>query len=124
MREGIRCRELIRAKNGGWHAEPDSKGSSVRPFDASSFLHGEEVSYTRDVRTYGLGVTGGLMKTWALRNKMDAPVSVCLSRGKATEARRSRRGIVRAPLHPCASLRVAIYTYSVRTYAMQNATRR
>lgn len=28
------------------------------------------------------------VKTWALRNKMDAPVSVCLSRGKATEARR------------------------------------
>lgn len=49
-----------------------------RSSDASSFL-------LRIVASPRI-VAGGLMKTWALRNKMDAPVSVCLSRGKATEA--------------------------------------
>lgn len=51
------------------------------------------------------------VKSWALRNKMDAPVSVCLSRGKATEA---RRGIVRAPLHPFDSV---CPLYAPRIYA-------
>lgn len=35
---------------------------------------------------------GDLMKSRALRNKMDATVSVCLSRGKAAEARRGSVG--------------------------------
>lgn len=59
------------------------------------------------------------VKTWALRNKMDAPVSVCLSRGKATEARRaaSRRGIVRAPLHPFDPVCADLYAPRIRVCA-------
>lgn len=67
------------------------------------------------------GGSGGRsrVKTWALRNKMDAPVSVCLSRGKATEARRaaSRRGIVRAPLHPFDPVCADLYAPRIRVCA-------
>lgn len=46
------------------------------------------LSYSRAANRYVPADSADLMKTWVLRNKMDAPVSVCLSRGKAAKARR------------------------------------
>lgn len=131
-RERGPCRELIRARDGGGspprgchHASSRcsliQKRRSTRFQDASPALPRPRPRIVLPRLTADSGGSGGRsrVKTWALRNKMDAPVSVCLSRGKATEARRaaSRRGIVRAPLHPFDPVCADLYAPRIRVCA-------